>query len=176
MRNLILVCLIAVFTLSCETDIPETDITAPEFSLRIMSARFDHTFTQDDDFSNIQLRLKDNSGYRFTLTGSDIGGVRMIRWQVPSRNHVAFDEEITSPWTIRNVSSINRMIEWLGDRNAPLNGAILNGKFRATGDQAYPTFNFFVSDFGGESSSYNNTSETLQIAIGNWEAEVVDIN
>ncbi|WP_296386484.1 hypothetical protein [Winogradskyella sp.] len=174
MRNSILICLIAVFTFGCDTDVPETDTTAPEFSLRIFNARFDHTFTQDDDLSNLTLRLKNDAGYRFTLTGVDNGGVRVIQWQLPADNSIAFDNEITSPWSIVNTSSIRRMIEWLGDRNNALTGAILDGKFRATGSQRQDTFSFLVSDFGGESGSYNTYFSQLNIYIGNWEAEVVE--
>ncbi|SDH33577.1 hypothetical protein [Winogradskyella thalassocola] len=171
---LTLITLIALLTFSCETEIPETDSTAPTFSLHIKSARFEHTFTQDDDFNNITLKLKNDAGYQFTLTGVDNGGVRMMRWQVPSNDHIEFDNEILSPWTIRNISPFNRMIEFLGDRNNPYTAEFLNGKFRAKGNQAFAVFNIFISDFGGESANYNNASAALDIAIGNWEAEIIE--
>lgn len=176
MRNLILVCLIAVFTFGCDTDIPETDTTPPEFSLRIMSARFDRTFTQDDDLENMTLRLKHDSGYQFTFIGTDLDGLRYARWRVPYNDVISFDTDIPSPWSITNIPTLYRNIEWIGDRDNPLTGAVITGKFRAIGNNRTDDFRILVSDFGGDSANYNNTSMNLEIAIGNWEAEVVERN
>jgi len=172
MKNSILILLLLVI-FSCETEIPETDTIDPTFSLHLKSASFEHTFTQDDDFDNIILRLKDDEGYQFSLTSVDDGGVRIVHWQVPGDDHIHFDNAIVNPWTIRDISSASRMIEFLGDRNDPYGAAIINGKFRAKGNQAFVIFGIFVSDFGGESANYNSTSIDLNIAIGPWEAEVI---
>ncbi|WP_179019767.1 hypothetical protein [Winogradskyella forsetii] len=173
MKNSILILLLLI-TLSCETEIPETDTTPPTFSLHLKSASFEHTFTQDDDFSNIILRLKNDAGYQFTLTGIDDGGVRIIHWQVPSSDNIAFDNAIESPWSIRNISPLSRMIEFIGDRNVPYGAAIINGKFRAKGLNINAVFGIFVSDFGGDSANYNSSSAELNIAIGSWDAEVIN--
>ena len=44
---------------------------------------FRHTFTEADDLSNVKLYLRKGTAYRFTLIGSDEGGLQdlILIWQ-----------------------------------------------------------------------------------------------
>lgn len=157
---------------SCETEIPETDTIPPEFTFKITGDGFEHTFSSDDDFNNIQLNLKADAEYDFIYAGSDNGGVKMIRWQVPGSEYIEFTSGISSPWTLRTLSPLSRMIEWEGNQNNPITGNVLTGRFRAEGELASETFRFYVSDFGGESGSLNTVSEVLDILIADHQTEL----
>ena len=170
-----LLILLATFSItSCETDIPENDDTAPEFSFKITGDGFSHTFDQDDDFENFQLNLRADAEYNFILTGSDQGGVEVIQWQLPSSDYIEFVTSIPNPWTISNISILTRMIQWQGDENNPLTGSILNGPFEANGQNIILSFGFYVSDFGGESGSSNTVSKELNLYIGNHNTEIIE--
>ena len=145
-----LIVLLIVSLLSCETDIPETDTTPPEFSFRITGDGFVHVFNQDQDYSKIQLNLKNDAEYDFIYTGSDKGGVKLIQWQLPISDYIEFDSTIPDSWQ-DNVSGLSRIIKWNGNSSNPLTGNILTGTFEANGEFVSDTFRFFVSDFGGES-------------------------
>lgn len=160
---------------SCETDIPETDTTPPEFTFRITGDGFEHTFKSEDDFNDIQLNLRAGVEYDFIYAGSDNGGVKLIRWQVPGSDNIDFTSGISSPWTIRNLSPLARMIEWAGDENNAITGNVLTGRFRAEGEQASVLFGFYVSDFGGESGSPNTVLQELFILIADHETELKSI-
>ena len=178
MKNLIHKFSIAILCItiqSCETDIPETDNTAPEFSFKITGDGFDHTFTQDDDLENIQLNLKDDAEYDFILISSDNGGIKSTQWQLPGSDSIEFDTTIPSPWTVTNISLLNKIIEWEGDTNNPLTGNILTGTFESNGENLSVAFRFSVSDFGGISGDSNTISNELNIYIGNHNTEVINL-
>ncbi|WP_158849444.1 hypothetical protein [Algibacter sp. L1A34] len=160
---------------SCETDIPETDNIPPTFSFRITGDGFEYVFDQDTDYDNIQLNLKHDAEYDFIFSGSDNGGVKLIEWQLPDDDFIEFDSTVSSPWTVTNVSSINKIIKWEGNSNNPLTGNILAGTFESNGENISDTFRFFVSDFGGESGVSNTTSKELTIYIGEHDTEIVSL-
>lgn len=165
-------------TTSCETEIPEVDTTAPTFSFEISGDGFTRTFTQDDDFSSMQLNLRGRTEYRFTYSGADQGGVAAIQWQLGDSSQLEFitPEFPFDFWDIRNVSSLVRMVEWFGDEADPKTGAILSGTFRTRDIQDNSTdsgtFVFFVRDFGGQSGTSNSTRGDLNIAIQNSETSL----
>lgn len=168
---LILLCL----TQSCETDVPDTDNTPPEFSFQIIGDGLDHTFTQDDDFANIQLNLRHDQSYNFNYVGTDNGGVQLIRWQLPSSDYIEFNTAIPSPWTITILSPLSRLIQWQGDSNNALTAGILTGTFEANGENVSDTFRFLVSDFGGTSGTSNNVSKELTIYIGEHNTAIINL-
>jgi len=160
-------------TLSCETDIPTTDTTPPQFTFRITGDGFEYVFNQDEDYSNRQLNLKNGARYNFIYTGSDEGGVKTIQWQLPISDYIEFDSAIPDTWQ-DNVSGLSRTIQWNGNSSNPLTGNILNGTFEANGEFVSDTFRFFVSDFGGESGDSNSVSKELAIYIGNHDTEIIE--
>lgn len=160
---------------SCETDIPVIDDVPPTFTFRITGDGFEHTFNQDSDFTNIQLNLKHDAEYDFILSGSDNGGVKLIQWQLPGDDFIEFDSTVSSPWTVTNISSINKIIKWEGNSNNPLTGNILAGTFESNGENISISFRFLISDFGGESGVSNTTSKELTIYIGEHDTEIVSL-
>lgn len=172
-RHILIIVLILVLQ-GCETDIPETDNTTPEFTFRIAGDGFEHVFEIDDDYGNIQLNLKNGASYDFIYTGSDDGGVSLIRWQVPISNYIEFDSSIPAPWQ-DELTGLSRTIQWNGDPSNPLTGFILAGTFEANGELVSDTFRFFVSDFGGESGDPNTISKQLNLFIGNQDTEIIEL-
>lgn len=164
--------------MSCDTEIPEVDTTPPTFSFEISGDGFTHTFTQDDDFSSMQLNLRGRTEYRFTYSGADQGGVAAIQWQLGDNSQLEFlsPEFPFDSWDIRDLSALSRMVEWFGDVSDPKTGAILSGTFRTrdlpdnTIDSG--TFSFFVRDFGGESGTPNSVRGDLNINIQNSETNL----
>ena len=171
-------CFVLCLIISCDIRIPEVDSIPPTFSFQIQGDGFSRTFTQDDDFSRIQLNLRGNTEYRFIYSGADQGGVGLIQWQLGDRSQLEFirPEFPFDSWFIRDVSALSRMIEWSGDREEPKTGAILSGSFRTSdiADNALDSglFRFFVSDFGGQSGTSNNIRGNLNIAIQNSETSL----
>jgi len=160
---------------SCETEIPPEDPTPPTFIFRITGDGFTHDFTQDSDFDNIQLNLKDGVRYNYILSAGDQGGTDRIQWFVPGNSNLAFEEAIYSPWTIRNISPLQRLIAWRGDRSNPLTGSILSGHFTIRGGNIADTFRFRVVDFGGEGRRPNEVEKWLNIYIGNHPTEIINL-
>lgn len=165
-------------TTSCDTEIPEVDTTPPSFSFEISGDGFTHTFTQDDDFSRMQLNLRGRTEYRFTYSGADQGGVAAIQWQLGDSSQLEFltPEFPFDSWDIRTVSALSRMVEWFGDVSDPKTGVILSGTFRTRdiGNNASDSalFRFFVRDFGGQSGTSNSVQGNLNILIQNSETSL----
>ena len=163
-------------TTSCEIRIPEVDTTTPTFSFQIRGDGFSKTFTQDDDFSRMQLNLRSNAEYRFIFSGADQGGVALIQWQLGGTDFFDFSRPDfpIDTWDIRNISANSRMIEWFGDRSDPKTGAILSGNFTTgnlQGDVA--TIRFFVRDFGGQSGTTpNDIRGDLSISVSDVETNL----
>lgn len=173
-----LMVVVLITSMSCETGIPAIDTTAPTFSFQIRGDGFNRTFTQDDDFTRMQLNLRGGTEYRFIYSGADQGGVSLIRWQLGDRSQLEFirPEFPYDSWTIRDVSALIRMIEWRGDDSDPKTGAILSGTFktRDVEDNAGYTelFRFFVVDFGGQSRTPNEVRGNLNIVIQSSETNL----
>ena len=61
---------------ACETEIPETDVDPPTFSIKITGDGFDETFYQDTNFDRFQLNLREGAEYTFLISGGDTGGLK----------------------------------------------------------------------------------------------------
>ena len=172
--------IVTVLVLSaCSTTIPETDTTPPRFSFQIRGDGFNHTFDQDTDFSDIQLNLKDGAVYNFTLSGADDGGISLIRWQFAA-DYLEFQESVESPWTVRDISDLTRNVDFVGDRDEPLTGNVLTGRFRVNGNRigdprTSVSYKFWLRDFGGQSGSINTFSAELNVLIDNHETEIREL-
>lgn len=178
MKNLflnILILVVSISITSCDTDIPEIDTTPPTFSFKITGDGFDRTFTEDDDFSTIQLNLKEGTSYDILLSGVDNGGVRRIQLEIPS-DYMNLQTPINSPWQENN-SGFTKTISWNGSENNPVTANIFSGTFIANGDQVSTSTYVRVEDFGGKSGPpFNITEGTLTIYIApNQTTEVVDL-
>ena len=161
---------------SCETRIPEVDTTPPTFSFEIRGDGLSHTFTQDDDFSRMQLNLRSNTEYRFTYSGADQGGVSKIQWQLGGDDQIHFTrpEFPFDSWIIRDLPPISRMIEWTGNRSNPRTGGVITGIFRTGNFQSNSgTWRFFIRDFGGQSGTSNDVRGNLNILIVESETELI---
>ena len=175
--------LVVLFTLAslnfaCEVDeIPETDTTPPEFSFRISGDGFEQTFTQEDNFENIQLNLRGNTEYDFILTGSDQGGVGNISFRFTT-DYIQLISSVPEPWE-RSDNGFSTTVEFNGDIRNPTTGNILAGTLITTGQvsqnlQIGDGLLFQVIDFGGsDGTSRNITAEDLTILIGEHATELI---
>ncbi|WP_378180401.1 hypothetical protein [Aquimarina sp. SS2-1] len=166
--------LIALFCISCETDIPETDTNAPTFTFNISGDGFNQTFDQDDDFSSFQLNLRSDTEYSFIYSGGDAGGVKRISWQYP-HDYIEFSTDIPSPWESSTLTFLSSLIYWNGDATNPTTGNILAGKLITNGDGVSISFSFLVRDFGGLDGVSNTTERTLNIYINEQNTEVIGL-
>ncbi|WP_299900597.1 hypothetical protein [uncultured Aquimarina sp.] len=162
------------FLISCETEIPETDNTAPTFSFNISGDGFNRTFTQDDDFTSLQLNLRSDTTYDFIFSGADSGGVERISWQYP-HDYIEFSTEIPSPWETTSISFLSSLVYWDGNETNPLTGNIVAGKIVTNGNAVSISFSFLVRDYGGLDSSANTITKSLNIYIDNQNTEVVPL-
>jgi len=167
--------LVAIFIVSCDTDVPETDTIDPTFSIKITGDGFDRTFTQEDNFDNLQLNLRVGVSYDFILAGVDAGGVRHIQFQY-SPISTPISTPIPSAWTESN-NGFTSVIRFSGYRNDAITAQILTGSFTPTlisEDILFETFYIRVEDFGGESGPpFNITEAVLDISIANHPTEVI---
>ncbi|WP_405401025.1 hypothetical protein [Maribacter sp. Asnod2-G09] len=147
---------------SCTVDIPDSDITPPEFSFQIHGDDFFHTFDQDTDFENIQLRLKTGTTYNFTLAGSDDGGLERIQW-INNSTATRIATPITSPWTYEDSNQTPPTVSWFGDSANPVTGSLLTGNFTTHVLIDVLNFQFIVADYGGETRDPNYISKRLNI-------------
>ncbi|WP_303318295.1 hypothetical protein Q4Q34_10675 [Flavivirga abyssicola] len=169
--------LIAIFfvSLSCETDIPETDTTPPEFDFKISGDGFDHAFNQDDIFDSFQLNLKENETYDFVFTAGDEGGLKYMQ-MLFAIDYLEFQTNTPNTWTDSN-NGFSRAITWQGNVNNPITGNILTGTFITRGDQndtVSMSISLSMQDFGGESGNGNTMFKDLNIHIGNHNTEIVE--
>lgn len=150
--------------LACETDVPDTDTTPPTFSFKITGDGFDRTFTQEDDFSSIQLNLKEGASYNVILSGIDDGGVRRTQWEFPS-DYIDLQTVVESPWSL-NDNGFTTTISWNGDPDNAFTAALFSATFIAQGDSVGFSSYFRVEDFGGTSGPpFNITDASLNIFI-----------
>ncbi|MFD2563635.1 hypothetical protein [Aquimarina rubra] len=170
----ILFALVILLFVSCETDIPETDITAPTFTFNISGDGFNRTFNQDDDFSRLQLNLRTDTEYDFIYSGADSGGVERISWQYP-HDYIEFSTDIPAPWQNTAATFLSSIIFWDGDETNPTTGNILAGKLVTNGESVSIAFSFLVKDFGGLDGVSNTTEKTLNIYIDEQNTEVIGL-
>lgn len=179
MKTLFKTVVLFLLITSCETDIPETDTTPPTFAFKISGDGFDHTFTQDDNFDAFLLKLKADVTYDFIFSAGDAGGLKQMQWRIPTPEYFQITSEINSPWSIRDISILNRMIEWNGDASNPITGFILGGKIipkRVNNSNTGSSFTFYIKDFGGESGNSNLISAELNLVVDNFDTtEIVNL-
>ncbi len=172
-----LIALISYSITSCETDVPDTDMIAPTFSLKITGDGLDRTFTQDDNFANLQLNLRAGASYNFILAGVDAGGVRQIQFQY-SPISTPINTPIPSPWTESN-NGFTSVIRFNGDRTNAITAQVLSGTFTATlGSESIISDVIYirVEDFGGESGPpFNSTEGVLNITIAEQPTAVINL-
>lgn len=149
---------------SCETDIPDTDTTPPEFGFQITGDGFDRTFTQEDDFSSIQLNLKEGASYNVILSGIDNGGVGRAQWEFPS-DYIDLQTVVESPWSL-NDNGFTTTISWNGDPDNAFTAALFSATFIAQGDFVGFASYIRIEDFGGTNGPpFNITDASLNIFI-----------
>jgi len=157
-----IITLLFLTIISCETDIPEVDNTAPKFSLIISGDEFSHTFKEGDDFDHMTLYIKNDYEYDISLTVSDQGGVKSTQLQY-TRTYLDIISEVNNPWSQSSFDDHNDMVQWTGDVNNPVNGNIFVGKFKGLIGSA--GFYVVAKDYGGEAGDVNTTSKMLFIVI-----------
>ncbi len=159
--------------IGCDTDIPETDSTPPTFRFEIRGDGFSRAFTDENEFNDFQLNLKDGASYTIIFSGGDQGGLKRLQMEFPEE-YVDFQTSIDSPWQ-STTNGFTRTIYWNGDRNNPITGHLFNGTFIASGDGAFPSIYLRAEDYGGEDGPPFNISEgTLSISINNHETDVIN--
>ncbi|MFK7811489.1 MAG: hypothetical protein AB8B59_03290 [Maribacter sp.] len=171
---LVVICLsLSFINISCETEIPDTDIEPPTFLFEISGDGFSETFDQNTDFESFQLNLREDALYTITFSGADLGGMKQIQWQYDT-DYVEFETSIPSPWTMSS-SGLSTSINWTGSESNPTTGMVLTARFRANGENIGHTFHFLLKDFGGVSSMENTTFRSLSIYSGNHITELIDL-
>lgn len=173
--QLSLLFLLLVFTQSCETEIPNEDPTPPTFTFQIRGDGLDHTFNQDSDFDNLQLNLKNGETYTFTFIGSDAGGVERAQIFIGGSNHIQLLTPLPSPWNYRTLTPLQDVIEWIGETNNPLTGAILTSDIRVSGRNIANSLRFAIEDFGGSSRRSNRISKELYLYLGDHPTQLISL-
>ena len=163
MIRLMTIAILVSIAQGCDAEIPSEDNIPPEFLFRISGAGAEYTFDQDFDFDNSYLMLKEGETYDITLSGGDGGGLKSIEWTF-SPDCVSIDGTIAPRWTMRQENG-REVVEWEGDRRNPFTGSILSVDMTTVGacTGSYSSFDFEVSDFGGEFGSSNVISKSLSI-------------
>lgn len=163
------------FLVSCETDVPETDNTAPTFNLRISGDGFLQNFTEEDDFESFQLNLNSQSEYQIVFSQYDEGGIKLTRlgWFT---GVLELTSELPEGWILTGDDVIT-YASWEGDSENPLTGSLFTGNFIAhTGQYDLNTgeLRLYAEDFGGESGDRNHINPNMNIMIGyDLDTEVV---
>lgn len=169
--------LIAVLSLvfaSCETEIPETDTTPPTFRFEITGDGFNRAFTEDDNFTNLQLNLKSNATYDLIFSGGDQGGLRRLQMELPF-DYIDFQTDINSPWQLTD-NGFTTTLSWNGDEDNPITGFVFTGTVVISGENVFSNFYFRAEDYGGESGPPFNISEgTLTISIADQQTELINL-
>ena len=170
-----IVTLITFLFQSCDTDIPPTDTEPPTFSFKIKGEGFERTFTQDDDFENIQLNLTAGAAYEIDYIGVDAGGLKYMSIEFPYGD---FDIIGTLPnhWEDDN-NGFSRWFYWNGDSNDPKTGSLISKatiitKQVSANDGIGGSFYFVLRDYGGQSGSANQTVKQLNTYLGQHPTEV----
>lgn len=171
--------IMGIFNLSCETDIPETDITPPTFGFKITGDGFDHTFTQAEDFDNIVLYVKNNTTYNFVFSAGDDGGLRTMEWDIDPNSLFELLTPIDDPWVIvPNAFSEQTWIRWTDTTSANAQtGQLLVGEFRfpvtIENNESYTLFFLFnAADFGGQNGTSNSVQKRLKIIITDQQTAI----
>lgn len=167
-KTLLFLVLITAF--SCKVQIPVTDSISPTFKFKISGDGFEHTFTQDSNFDNLILNLREGTTYTFEYSAGDAGGLKFIQLYFPTDNF-NIQGAILPQWTERTVG-LTKYVEWSGDEDNPTNGQILARNFRSVGNINY-TIRFLVRDFGGQSGPENSVFGDLNVNSGNHPTEII---
>ncbi|MFC4097658.1 hypothetical protein [Euzebyella saccharophila] len=161
-----------MITQACETEIPETDVDPPTFSIKITGDGFDETFDQDTDFDSFQLNLREGTEYTFLISGGDSGGLK--RFEVYfAPDYIQMNPNLGGNWARTSLSGLTDMLYWTGNASSPLTGTLLNGTFIADGDSVSSPITFYLTDFGGSEGSSNATGASLNVYSGNHTTEVI---
>ncbi|MBG47285.1 MAG: hypothetical protein CML05_03235 [Pseudozobellia sp.] len=156
---------------ACETEIPETDVDPPTFSIKITGDGFDETFYQDTNFDRFQLNLREGAEYTFLISGGDTGGLK--RFEVYfAPDYIQMNPNLGGNWARTSLSGLTDMLYWTGNASSPLTGTLLNGTFIADGDLASSPITFYLTDFGGSEGSSNITSASLNVYSGDHATEI----
>ncbi|AYN66761.1 hypothetical protein D1013_04880 [Euzebyella marina] len=156
---------------ACETEIPETDVDPPTFSIKITGDGFNETFDQDTDFDSFELNLREGSEYTFLISGGDTGGLK--RFEVYfAPDHIQMNPNLSGNWVHTSLSTLTDMLYWTGNASSPLTGTLLNGTFVAEGDSVSSPITFYLTDYGGSEGSSNVTSASLNVYSGDHATEI----
>lgn len=136
-----------MITQACETEIPETDVDPPTFSIQITGDGFDETFDQDTDFDSFQLNVREGAEYTFLISGADTGGLKRFELYFQP-GHIQMNPNLGGNWARTSSSGLTDMLYWTGNASSPLTGTLLNGTFIADGDSVSSPITFYLTDFG----------------------------
>ena len=172
---------------SCEVDVPDMDRVPPKFSLQINGDGFNHTFTEADDLSNVTLNLRKGYEYKFTLLGSDAGGLQelLLIWEdeLVTANEVNIPNGLPEGWYETNHYDHSfefypfvDSIRFQGDASDAYTGAGVSGTFSFSSYALETYSNLFeivARDYGGLSGEPNITTQHLKLYIGNRPTALV---
>lgn len=147
--------------LSCDVEeVPEMDDVPPAFTLNIQGAGINRSFTQRDNFNEIQLNLLEGTTYDFTFLGADAGGVEQLilvaPWQSVDFSNLPSDVQQTEDGIITTLTKS-------GDIDNAVTALSFSGEIQIIGVfQESFTLNIEVHDFAIPA---NSTYASLQIKI-----------
>ena len=163
---------LAVNLASCATRIPETDSTPPEITFKIEGDGFNRTFTDSENLENLQVNLNNTSRFRFTLTGSDQGGLQILGFTFP-KDYVQITTELPEGWETIS-GTITDTFVWRGNSSSPTTGTILTGFFEVSGITSF-TFDLSAEDFGGSARTSNRTAMRINCLAQSGATEVLSL-
>lgn len=170
---LILAALLAVP--GCATTIPETDTSSPRVELLLSGAGIGSQRMSNpprelwrSEGGTQYLDLLPDTGYRFTLTVSDDGGVARATLVVPAQMTVTS----VSPDGVRTDSgALSHRLTLPGSRDDPRTALVISGRFRTPdldeSEVLSIAFDVESTDFGGRAgTSPNQTFMSVEAAVG----------
>lgn len=146
---LLIICLPLISGCDVE-EIPEDDDTPPGFLFSISGPGGSNSFNQEDDFENLQLNIKAEGSYDFSLLGTDAGGVKEVTFQFG-----AYDDfevyEIEPSEVTNETAGLSRFLTLAGDAENAKTGLSLSGGMEVLlfdgNETKSADFHFSVIDF-----------------------------
>lgn len=164
MRALVFTISICVLCASCTFTLPNVDQEPPAIRFKITGENVSEVYNSEDDYEE-PLELWNNETYRFEMSASDKGGMKLIQWQLPDNTTVEFQTEVPQDWKSSGLSENSRIIEWNGDPGDAVTEATIIGSFTMHGSNETFEMDFLARDFGGRGGAPNTLTRTLLVNI-----------
>lgn len=162
-----LVIFLASILISCDTSIPDVDNVPPTFAFTLNGPGINKTYTQETDFSVIQLNLKANSNYHFTFTGNDEGGVQEIEWLIPFHDEFMSFLNVTPEDAVHRayIDPIASGLALVGSEDDPRSILIMSGSLNTGPPHGGLLWHLRVKDYGGAEGRSNLVFKEVSLFV-----------